>query len=161
MHNKEEEDKLKSELCTNFKLFKEKFHPIHVCSASENDVGLVTAAIGSKLLGERSLVLTANVLFVQKDSYAAKFNIQIVPNPHFETQIYGIYRDGTLRDMLRFMRDFSRQTLELEVKAFVLGLHALDELRERITNLEWEVKQLAKANKRDEKKLSYIGKAKR
>ncbi len=152
---------LREQLRDAFKKFKEGFYPISVCTASEDSVGMVTAAVGSKLLGYRSMVLSAEVIFNQKGSmHDTKFTVQIVPNPDFESHLFSLYKQDPYRDILRFMEGFSRQTLELEVKAFVLGLHALDELRGRIADLEWQVKELAKASNRDKKKASYLGRAK-
>lgn len=154
-----DKDTVKEELKKKFDEFKKKFYSTYVCTASSANVGSVMASINDKLLGIRALVVVPNST-IDKDG---KFRIDLIVNPRFEASLHGIYQTSGFYDLERFMRDFTPATFDLEVKAFVMGLHALNELRERITDLEVQVSAMAKELRRERRapRDSYLSKVNR
>ena len=153
-------EKARKELIETFKLFEAKFYAIRVCGCPERDVGMVMKEITNKLLGNRAVAI---IVQAQQQSsgtqYGREFVIELVANNSFEMTLarssYN-YKQTEMSQLQRWLKDFSQQTLELECKSFVMGLHALDELRERINSLEEQMAILEKSVRKEKRKRARL-----
>lgn len=137
----------KQEICLQirdlFQDFEKKFYPVHVCHCAEQDLGMVTREIYKKLLAHRAIFLDVEGRF---DPNKQQFSVVIIKTRNISENTNAnnySYNEMSFRDALQSLESFSRGSLELEAKAFVLGLHALGELREKVNTLEKVIRGMA------------------